>query len=147
MPRRMLAFAALVPSSSREQRDRRILRGVQTKSAQIFAHSRTNWRFWSSDIILTRERDGWNRIFKTTKNQIWNLIFLKFALWVRTIFVGGHSVHPYFLQKLVWFYSRRAQEIKVNCLLRQERVFGCAVVPRSEQRELWGLPTTFSSKK
>ena len=32
-PRRMLAFAALVPSSSREQRDRRILRGVQTKSA------------------------------------------------------------------------------------------------------------------
>ena len=30
-PRRMLAFAALVPSSSREQRDRRILRGAQTR--------------------------------------------------------------------------------------------------------------------
>ena len=52
-PRRMLAFAALVPSSSREQRDRRILRGVQTRR--------------------------------------------------------GHSVHPRFLQKLVWLWSGRTE--------------------------------------
>ena len=36
-PRRMLAFAALVPSSSREQRDRRILRGAQTRRDALCA--------------------------------------------------------------------------------------------------------------